>query len=181
MNVSLVGFMGSGKTAVGKKVAEKMGFDFVDTDDLVEEGSGKKISEIFEKEGEETFRNLERTAVKKAGEMDNVVIATGGGAVLSPENLENLRKNGPVVLLKVSAEQALERVRNEKHRPLLAVADPLGKIRELLETRQKFYELADHQIDTEGKTPEQIADEIVHLIKSDSSAALAASDSEAFE
>jgi len=181
MNISLVGFMGSGKTVVGRKLAEKMGYDLVDTDDMVEEAAGKKISELFEKEGEEKFRELERKAVKKAGEMDKVVVSTGGGVVLSPENLANLRKNGPIVLLKVSAEKAFERVKGEKHRPLLAVNDPLARMKELLEKRRTFYELADYQVDTEGKTPEQIADEIHNLITSDSSAALAESDSEAFE
>lgn len=166
-NIVLVGFMGSGKTSVGLELARRLGWEFVDTDALVERKAGRSIAEIFAQEGERTFRLLESEAVREAASRRGAVIATGGGAVLSPENREVLRSSGIVVFLNASADVLYRRVLHETHRPLLRVPDPVGRIRELLEARLPFYVQADLVVETDGHTVEEVADEVLRHLSLD--------------
>ncbi len=164
-NIVLTGFMGAGKTAVGKRLAEITGMEVTDTDDLIEEDAGMAISEIFEKFGEPHFRELEKKAVARASALENHIIVTGGGAVLKKENVENLRKNGTIVYLHAPPGVLYERIKDETHRPLLQVDDPLGKIRELLEYRAPFYANNDLTIDTSDMDVDGVAEEVVRIVK----------------
>lgn len=165
VNIVLTGFMGAGKSAVGRRLKEITGMKIVDTDDMIERDAGMVISEIFEKFGEPHFRELEKKAVAKASELENHIIVTGGGVVLKEENIKNLRKNGKVVYLYARPEVLYERIKDETHRPLLQVDDPPGKIGELLEYRAPFYANNDFVIDTTDMSVEEVAEEVVRVIK----------------
>lgn len=152
--------MGTGKTAVGKKLASDLKMRFVEMDSIIEEREGKKINEIFSEKGEPYFRESERKLVKELSGMDKLVISTGGGVVLNPENIENFGRNGILVCLTAAPEEIYKRVKDEKHRPLLNIKNPLEKIKELLDYRKPFYNKIDIQIDTGGRTVEDVAGEI---------------------
>lgn len=164
-NIVLTGFMGTGKTEVGKILSRKLGYVLVDTDTEIEKEQGITITEIFKQYGESKFREIESNVIKRLSEINNAVISTGGGAVLRQENMDNLRKNGVIICLTASAETILKRTGNNNDRPLLQVDNPLQKIKELLEFRRPYYEKADVMIDTEGKTPLGVADEIIEKVK----------------
>lgn len=157
--------MGTGKTFTGRVLANRLGTKFIDTDTLIEKEAGIPVSEIFERFGEPHFRGLEREAVKKVSEEDGAVIAVGGGAIVNHDNLADLRKKGVIICLAASPEVILSRIERNSDRPLLQVEDRIGKIRELLEKRTSYYEKADFTIDTDGKTPEQVAVEILEMIQ----------------
>lgn len=164
-NIILTGFMGTGKTSVGKIVASKLAFKFVDMDELIEKTTGMKISEIFEKFGEPRFRDLESEIVKLLTKKRGQVISTGGGVVLREENIFNFKKSGVIFCLKASEKTIFERLRNCKNRPLLQVENLKERITELLKQRTPFYEKADLMIDTEGLTPQEVADKIIREYK----------------
>jgi shikimate kinase len=164
-NIVLTGFMGAGKTSVGKRLAERRGMGIVDTDDKIEEDSGMKISDIFSTFGEPYFRELEKKAVEEVSRLEGHVIVTGGGVVLNKENMRNLRKNGIIVYLHAEPEVIYERVKHETHRPLLQVEDPLKKIRELLEYRAPFYADNDITIDTSNMGIDEVVEEILRVAK----------------
>jgi shikimate kinase len=157
--------MGTGKTFTGKALSRKLGRRFIDTDELIEEEAGISIREIFEKFGEPRFRELEREAIKKVALEESVVIAVGGGAIVNPDNLTDLKRQGVVINLKASPAVILSRVERNSDRPLLQVEDKIGKIRKLLEERAPFYKGADIAVDTDGKRPEQVAEEIIELLQ----------------
>lgn len=157
--------MGTGKTFTGRSLAKRLGTKFIDTDTLIEKEAGILISEIFEKLGEPHFRGLEREMVRRVSEEDGAVIAVGGGAIVNPENLADLRRNGVIICLSASPEVILSRVERNSDRPLLQVEDKIGKIGELLEKRRPYYEKADFTVDTDGKTPDQVADEILKIVR----------------
>lgn len=163
-NIILTGFMGAGKTSVGKRLCELTGMEMVDTDDMIEGDAGMPISEIFEKFGEPHFRELEKKAVARVSALENHIIVTGGGVVLKEENVKNLRKNGKIVYLYASPEVLYERIKDETHRPLLQVDDPLGKIRELLEFRAPFYANNDFMIDTSNMGVDEVAREVARVV-----------------
>lgn len=163
-NVVLVGFMGTGKTAIGKRLAHQLKMKYISTDDIIEEKERRPIAEIFAKEGEPYFRKAEKEVVREVSGMDNVIIAAGGGVVLDNENLKNLKVKGILICLNAAAEDILERTKRYTHRPLLNVPDPLGKIRELLAERGPYYRRADYQVDTSGKGADRVADEIRRII-----------------
>lgn len=167
MNVALFGFMGVGKSAVGRVVAERLGLAFTDLDDEVVKRAGKPIAAVFGEEGETAFRELERVAVKEASIRDGQVIACGGGAVLDEENLRNLRRNSVMILLTADAETILRRVGDDDGlRPLLDTDDKLERIRGLLSARRDGYlKAADATVDTSGRTPEKVADQIIRYLK----------------
>lgn len=165
VNIVLTGFMGAGKSKVGRRLKELTGMEMVDTDDMIERDAGMAISEIFEKFGEPHFRELEKKAVKEASELENHIIVTGGGVVLKEENIENLRKNGKIVYLHAPAEVLYERMKDETHRPLLQVDDPLGKIKELLEFRAPFYANNDTAIDTSNIGVDEVAEGVIKVIE----------------
>jgi shikimate kinase len=162
-NIALVGFMGTGKSVAAKRVARRLNMKYINTDDTIESREGKSIREIFAQDGEKRFREIEADVVKEASSADGVVIATGGGVVLSAANMDNLRKNGVVICLNARAEDIFERTKSYAHRPLLNVPDPLGKIKELMKAREPYYKKADHQIETTGMDVDQIVDAVITI------------------
>lgn len=164
-NVVLTGFMATGKTDVGRLLATRLGFAFLDCDGEIEREQGMTVSDIFVRFGEDGFRDREAAVIARLSEREHVVIATGGGAVLRSENRARLRKNGVIVCLTASPETILRRTEGTHHRPLLTVPNPLDRIRELIKLRRPFYEDADILIDTEGKSPAEVAEEILDGLK----------------
>ena len=164
-NIVLTGFMGSGKTVVARQLARILGMKVIDVDTEIEKSTQMTINEIFKQFGESRFREIETETIKHVSEKNNVIISTGGGAVLKQENMDAMKKKGVIVCLTAAPETILERTRETGVRPLLLVENPLERIKELLEFRKPFYEKADIMIDTESKTPLQIAEEIVGRMK----------------
>jgi shikimate kinase len=164
-NIVLTGFMGTGKTAIGRKLSRLLNMKLVDVDTEIEKSQKMTINEIFKKFGEPRFREIETEMIKRLSENENVIISTGGGAVLRQENTDALRGKGVIVCLMATPETILKRTCHSSNRPLLQVEDPLRRIEELLNFRRPFYEKADIIIDTEGKTPLQVAEEIIEKIK----------------
>ncbi|RKX45931.1 MAG: shikimate kinase [Verrucomicrobia bacterium] len=161
-NIVLVGFMGTGKTTVGRLLAEQTGMPLVDMDSMIEERAGKSITDIFAQDGEPHFRTLERRMVQELASKNSQVISTGGGIVINPENISDYEKTGLVVCLLASAEEILDRVRHDDTRPLLA-GDKQDKILQLLESRRPLYEAVACKIDTNGLGPTAIAAKIITL------------------
>lgn len=167
MNIVLIGFMGSGKSAVGHLLAEELKMNFLDTDELIENTEGRKISEIFKADGEDYFRDLETEVIKTLQDYDNFVLSTGGGMVLREENVSLLKSMGPVILLWAGPEVIYERVKSEIHRPLLQVPEPLEEIKKRLEQREPFYrKAADFTVDTSAIDPERITKDVLQWLKS---------------
>ncbi len=165
-NVVLVGFMGTGKSAVGRVVARLLHYEFIDTDQMVEEVTGLSINQIFRKYGETRFRSEEALAVSKIADKENLVVATGGGAVLNPKNVELLKKKGYFVLLKADPQIILERVSRKNTRPLLVKGKNLECINNLIQEREPYYfQCADLVIDTSFMDIEQAAEKIVQTIR----------------
>jgi shikimate kinase len=164
-NIVLTGFMGTGKTAVGRELARLLNMQLIDIDTKIEDAEKMTINEIFKQFGEPRFREIETEMIKKLSESKNRIISAGGGAVLKQENMSILTKSGIVVCLTATPETILRRTGNSNDRPLLQVENPLEKIKELLNFRKPFYEKVDIMIDTEGKTPLQIAEEIIEKVK----------------
>lgn len=160
-NIVLTGFMGAGKSVVGRILADRLGIEVIDTDDVIEKDSGMIISDIFQDYGEDYFRELERDAVKKVSEFNDHVIVTGGGVVINKVNIEYLRKNGVIVYLRATPEMLYQRVKDQTHRPLLQVENPLMKIKELLDIREPFYANHDIMIDTTELGIDQVVDKIL--------------------
>ena len=165
MNIFLIGFMGTGKTTVGKKLAKRLNYEFVDLDHEIVASEGREIPEIFAQEGESYFRDVETKITKKIAYRDNQVVATGGGVVTREENVKCLKENGTVVLLTAKPEEILKRTSGDDYRPLLEVEDPLAKIKGLLEERKEVYDCTSHQIDTTNlsvlEVVEKIEEEII--------------------
>ncbi len=161
-NVALVGFMGVGKSSVGRLVAEQIHFDFVDTDELIQERAGHSVAEIFAREGEAAFRVYERAAVEDLATRSRLVIATGGGLICQPENLASLRAHALIVCLWASAHTIWERVRNQTHRPLLQTPDPQARIAELLAARGPAYRQAGVLVGSDLRTPREVAQQVIH-------------------
>lgn len=165
INLALIGFMGTGKTSVGRALAEHLHFEFLDTDELIQEKTGRSINEIFAQNGEPAFRAMERDVVKELAHRQKLVISTGGGLPTNLENLAALKENALVVCLWSSPEKIWERVRNQSHRPLLHDPDPQKKIRELLAAREPFYKQADVLVNTELRSIREVAQQIALQFK----------------
>ncbi len=163
-NIVLTGFMGTGKSVVARELARMRGMRLIDIDHEIEKAEEKSISGIFSCCGEEYFRRLETDAILRYASEQGVVISTGGGAVVREENLRALRANGIIFCLTAAAETILRRTAGDTDRPLLQCQDRLARITELLQERQPFYEKAGIMINTEGKTPLEIAQEIIEEI-----------------
>ena len=165
-NIVLVGFMGTGKTTVGKLLAEQTGMPLVDMDTQIEKRAGKTINEIFAQDGEPHFRALEREMAQELASKTGQIISTGGGIVLNPDNIADFEKTGLVVCLLADADTVLDRVRHDSSRPLLA-DDKESKIVELLQSRKHLYESIPHKIDTSDRpSPGPTAQEIIDLYES---------------
>ncbi|HXX53949.1 MAG TPA: shikimate kinase [Thermodesulfovibrionales bacterium] len=160
-NIVLTGFMGVGKTEVGRELSTILGWKLLDVDDEIVKSQKMSVSEIFSRFGEAVFRDLETEMIRKVSRKRNIVISTGGGAVLRQENMELLKTHGVVVCLTALPETILKRTSRNNERPLLQVEDPLKRIHDLLELRKPFYENADIVIGTEGESPLRIAEEIL--------------------
>jgi shikimate kinase len=161
-NLALIGFMGTGKSSVGRALADQLNFQFVDTDELIETRAGKTITQIFAENGEASFRDLEKCVVTDLKDQQKIVISTGGGLATNPENLESLKVHSLVVCLWASPEGIWERVRNQTHRPLLQTPDPLAKIRDLLTKREPFYKQADVLVNTERRSIKEVVQHVLH-------------------
>ena len=160
-NVFLVGPMGSGKTAVGRQLARDVGLEFIDSDAEIERRTGVDITFIFEKEGEARFREREKAVIADLTRREQVVLATGGGAILDPDNRRCLASNGIVVYLKTTVKQQLERTRHTQQRPLLLDGDPATILERLMQVRGPLYDaLADISINTGGQRVRTVVDEI---------------------
>jgi shikimate kinase len=166
-NIVLTGFMGTGKTAVGSELSRLLSMKLIDVDTEIEREQNMTINEIFKQFGEQRFREIETEMIKNITRNMNVIISTGGGVVLKQENMDALRENGIIVCLKAKPETILSRTKNNSDRPLLQVRNPLAAICDLLNFRHPFYEKADMIIDTEEKSPLQIAEEIIDKIRYD--------------
>jgi shikimate kinase len=162
-NIYLVGFMGSGKSTVGKILAEKLNMNFIDIDKLIEEKEGMKIKDIFGQRGESYFRELERKQMKAIVNQEGLVVSTGGGLGANLDNINLMKKNGDVIWLDVSLNTVLDRLKNDQDRPLLK--QPIEKIKQLFEERKNVYRLANIRINADKKTPSQIVEEILIKIK----------------
>jgi shikimate kinase len=170
MNIVLIGFRCSGKTTLGKALAERLGMTFVDADEFVEQKHHMSIKEIFEKKGESVFRLWECDAIAELSKLDGQVIATGGGAVLRYKNIRNLKRNSVVVGLSVAPDTAFERIQRDSktrsRRPALTEKDPHTEVREQHQMREPLYrDIADIVVDTTDLPVGQCLDDILERLK----------------
>jgi shikimate kinase len=170
-SIALIGFMGAGKTVVGKALAEKLGKEFIELDALIEQKAGKTIPEIFQQDGEIAFRELEIEVTKEVSPKKNVVIACGGGLVLNKINIDRLKKENLVVYLAASPEVILKRTLSDSNeRPLLEAADRTSTVKELLKFRQPFYErAAEITMDTSKLDIDSAVEQIIARVKENES------------
>ena len=160
-NVFLVGAMGSGKTSVGRQLARELGMDFIDSDEEIEKCTGVDIRFIFEKEGESLFREREKAIISNLTQMENLVLATGGGSILDAKNRQLLNTNGIVVYLETSVKQQLLRTQKSKTRPLLVGENPEAVLTRLMASRGPLYEQVAHfSVNTEKKQVAVVVNEI---------------------
>jgi shikimate kinase len=165
-NIYLVGFMATGKTSVGKLLAERLERDFVDMDTLIESREKMSIDQIFKSRGEAYFRKIETDLVAELAAKSGLVVSCGGGVFVPEVNIERMKKRGIVFCLASSPEMILKRTRGSLVRPLLNVPDPLKRVAELLAARRPFYERAHHTIDADKLTVEEAAQAVLAILKS---------------
>ncbi len=173
MNIVLIGFRGTGKSPVGRLLAERLERNFIDSDKHIEGSTGKTIKSIFEDEGEEGFRKIEADTIVELSKQDNKVISAGGGVVLKNENVRNLKDNGFLVLLEATPEIILSRIAQDEkttqQRPSLTDKKPLDEIKHLIEKREPAYKnAADYTINTSYVSCEDIVSEIITVIEKQS-------------
>lgn len=165
MNIILCGFMGSGKSTIGRLLAKKLNRNFIDLDDYIVEKRGMAVSEIFKKYGEENFRKSETQSVKNISRLDNYIVSLGGGTVINPKNVEILKTSGKIIMLDISPETVYERLKNDTSRPLLQVEDKLKAISDMLNSRLPYYNAAaDFKICVDNKKKEEISEEIMKIL-----------------
>lgn len=165
-NIYLIGFMGVGKSSVGRKVASKLGMLFIDSDKAIEKKAGKSVNEIFAQEGEKTFRELEREFIKSGHPTTGCVVACGGGLPIEEGMIETLKEYGIIVGLFAHSDTILERTDRRNTRPMLNVDDKEFQIKNLLKKRQDTYKQADYLFFSQGRPIEQVAADIVRVYKS---------------
>lgn len=172
--IYLTGFMGSGKTTIGNILAEKLDYDFIDLDILIEKNEGRTISDIFKEFGEPYFRRLERENLCEVSDSQSRIVSLGGGALMNEENQRFVKSKGILIYLRVTPEEIYKRIKDCTDRPLLKKDDKtlfsedefINKISPLFEKREPGYMTANFIIDTVGKNPEKIAEEVISLISS---------------
>jgi shikimate kinase len=164
-NLALIGFMGTGKSSVGRHVATALHFTFLDTDDVIEARAGATIAEIFKHQGEPAFRAMESRIVEELRRRDKTVISAGGGLPVNEQNMASLKAHALTICLWASPEKILHRVKDQTHRPLLNEPDPLGKIRQLLAEREKFYKQADVLITTDFRSIREVAQQVLNQFR----------------
>lgn len=167
-NIVLFGFMGTGKTSVGKILAGELGLEFVDMDLVIEKRAGKTINEIFANEGEACFRGMERELVQELAGKEGLVVGTGGGVVLDGRNVTDFSRSGLAVCLNSEPEEILSRLESDGSRPLLAQGDKLEKIKGILSARKDLYSAVPEQIDTTGLAVDEVVEKIKTLYGSGS-------------
>lgn len=163
--VVLTGFMGAGKTSVGRALAKRLGLPWFDTDACIEKVAGKTITEIFAQEGEPAFREMEHRCLLELAPKMPAVVSTGGGIVMRPENWPALRALGPLVYLRAKPDTLYGRVRRHRHRPLLQTNDPRAAFDRLFAMRRPFYEQADLVLDTDELRPEEAAARLARMLE----------------
>lgn len=162
-HIAFVGLPGSGKSTVGRQLARRLGWPFLDTDQVIEKRLGLSIREFFEREGEEPFRDLEQAVIDELTAGEPCVLATGGGAVLRPANREHLKQRSHAIYLHSSPEDVFRRLRHDQNRPLLQVADPLARLRDLYALRDSLYRESARLVVETGRPS---VPSLVHLIAS---------------
>jgi len=165
-NIFLIGPMGAGKTTVGRLLAQKLSLTFIDSDHEIEKHTGVDIPLIFEKEGEEGFRKREADIIDELTQQRNIVLATGGGAVIKEENRKHLINRGLVIYLQADIKHLIRRTRKDRNRPLLQGPNPEKKLREIMQQREPLYrQTADHTIDTGKYSVQAIINQILEYQK----------------
>lgn len=165
-NIFLIGFMGAGKSTIAKALQRELGFPLVEMDERIVQEQGMSINEIFAQHGEAHFRDIESQLVVDIGEQEPSIVSCGGGVVVRPENTQNMKKSGRIVFLKATPQTIYERVKNSKDRPILNGHMNVEYIAQLMEKRRALYEeAADITIQTDGKTREQICEEIIGKLR----------------
>lgn len=164
-NIYLVGFMGTGKTVVGKALSRRLNVEFLDLDELIEKKENRLIKDIFSQSGEPYFRKIEKEAVKCVSTRKDLIVACGGGVVLDSENTQILRDSGTIFCLAASVDTILVRIKKNDLRPLLNVENPREKIEGLLKERAPFYSRANYTIDTSNLSVEDVTTVILDYLK----------------
>jgi len=167
-NIYLVGFMGTGKTSVGKELAKETKGQFLDLDELIELKEQRPISDIFARDGEAYFRKVESKALQDVAKESNFIVGCGGGIVINPENIKTMKASGVIVCLCATPEVILKRTSGSTHRPLLNVKDPKKQIEHLLKLRACYYAQADKTIDTSKLSIKQVVQRVLKVIKAQS-------------
>jgi len=161
----LIGPMGAGKSTIGRQLSRQLGMSFHDSDREIERRTGVDIALIFELEGESGFRKRERAVIEELTQIPDIILATGGGAILDPVNRENLRSSGRVIYLHTSVDQQLARTAKDLSRPLLQTADPRTRLEELMAEREPLYQdIADLVIDTDGRHVRDVVKQILQQV-----------------
>ncbi len=164
-NIIITGFMGSGKSVVAEELARKLGMKFIDMDQIIEECLGMSISDIFDRYGENYFRKQENKLVKELSQKENMVIATGGGALLSSDNARILGQMGEIICLYADPRTIHDRLKRKNDRPLLKGENILNKINLLLGERKKMYDKIKCKVDTTNFTVQEVVDRIINLLE----------------
>jgi shikimate kinase len=163
--VLLIGFMASGKSTVGRLLADRLGWDFIDFDEEIERRTGRSIPDIFEHEGESVFRSLEAALTDEVAPLSHVVLSPGGGWITQPGLLDRFGDETLVVWLRISPEEAVRRALHDRSkRPLLIAPDPVARARLLLYEREPFYRLADAVVDVDGRSVASVVEEIAEMV-----------------
>lgn len=164
MNIVLTGFMGTGKSTVGRRVADLLKISFFDVDDTIKRQTGRTIAELFQTKGEEAFRALESATIQELSMQEQSVIATGGGTLLNPKNRDFLERNGVLVCLSAKTGTLLERLKDDLTRPLLVGENREQRVERLMQERQSVYALCSIQVQTDDKTIDQVAREVIQKV-----------------
>jgi shikimate kinase len=164
-NLALIGFMGTGKSSVGRLIADTLHYTFLDTDDVIIARAGASIEDIFKHQGETAFRQFESRIVEELTRRDRTIISTGGGLPADEKNIASLKTHALVICLWASPEKILHRVQGQSHRPLLKDVDPLTRIRQLLSERERFYRQADVLVNTEFRSLKEVAQQVMNQFR----------------